>query len=181
MEGVEVLENETCPVCLKKTLTLMDYKKDVPYFGTCYFFSMDCKSCNYHKADVETEKEEPPVKYTLDIGSEEDMKIRVIKSSNATVKIPHIGSIEPGAAANGYVTNVEGILNRIKRTLEQVRDNQDEDDDTRKKAKNLVKKLTRIMWGQEPAKLIIEDPTGNSAIVSDKAKKEKLAAKKKSS
>jgi C4-type Zn-finger protein len=30
------------------------------------------------------------------------------------------------------------------------------------------------MWGQEKLKLIIEDPSGNSAIISDKAVKSKL-------
>lgn len=179
MEGVEMLEGETCPVCHKKTLTLMDYKKEIPFFGICYFFSMDCKSCNYHKADVETEKEEPPVKYSLQITSEDDMKVRIVKSSNATIKVSHVGSIEPGPSANGYVTNVEGILNRLKHQVEQIRDNQDEEPEARKKAKSLVKKITRIVWGQEKATMVLEDPTGNSAIVSDRAKKEKLPLKKK--
>ena len=44
----------------------------------------------------------------------------------------------------------------------------------KKKAKNMLKKLNRTMWGQEKLKIIIEDPSGNSAIISDKAKKSKL-------
>ena len=42
------------------------------------------------------------------------------------------------------------------------------------KAKNLLKKIQKISWGQEKAKLIIEDPSGNSAIISEKAVKSKL-------
>jgi C4-type Zn-finger protein len=34
--------------------------------------------------------------------------------------------------------------------------------------------LGRVMWGQESLKMTIEDPTGNSAIISDKAVKGKL-------
>jgi len=109
----------------------------------------------------------------LEISAESDMKIRVIKSSNATVKIPHIGSIESGETSNGYITNVEGVLNRIKKQVEYLRDDA-EDEEDKKKAKNVIKKLTRIMWGQEKAKLIIEDPTGNSAIISEKAVKSRL-------
>ena len=30
------------------------------------------------------------------------------------------------------------------------------------------------MWGKDKLKIIIEDPTGNSAIISDKAVKSKL-------
>ena len=43
-----------------------------------------------------------------------------------------------------------------------------------KKAKNLLKKITNCMWGREKLKLILEDPSGNSAIISDKAAKGKL-------
>ena len=58
--------------------------------------------------------------------------------------------------------------------LEIIRDNDEEEEESRKKAKNMIKKLHRVIWGQEKQKLIIEDPTGNSAIISDKAVKEKM-------
>ena len=96
-----------------------------------------------------------------------------MRSSEATIKIPYMGSIEPGAASEGFITNVEGVLDRIKQHVEHLRDAAEEDED-RKKAKNLLKKIQKIKWGEETMKLIIEDPTGNSAIVSEKAKKEKL-------
>ena len=134
---------------------------------------MQCFGCNYNESDVEAEELKEPTRYTIEINNEEDMKIRVVKSSEATVKIPHITNIEPGAASQGYVTNIEGIFNRIKREIENVRDLA-EDDEDRTKAKNLLKKIMKIMWGQQPQKIIIEDPSGNSAIISDKAVKEKL-------
>ena len=174
--GIETLEGETCPMCNNKTLTLMEMDRDIPFFGPVAIFSMDCNSCNYHKGDVEVMNEQEPAKYTLDIDSEEDMKIRIVKSSMGQVKIPHVGSIESGENANGYVTNVEGVLNRIKKQIEFLRDSSDDKADV-KKAKNLLKKLTKIMWGQEKAKLIIEDPTGNSAIISEKAVKAKIKGK----
>ncbi|MBI5881368.1 ZPR1 zinc finger domain-containing protein, partial [archaeon] len=126
-----------------------------------------------HRSDVECAEQKPPAKYTIDITSEEDMKIRVVRSSEGTVKIPHIGSIEPGPASDGYVTNVEGILQRMKEQIEKLRD-EEEDEEIQKKAKNMLKKLGRVMWGQESLKMTIEDPTGNSAIISDKAVKGKF-------
>ena len=172
-EGPSVIEGEPCPICQAKTLTLYESEKEVPYFGVCYLFSMDCTSCGYHKADVEAKEQKEPARFTLEISCEDDMKIRIVKSSNALVKLPHIGNIEPGEASNGYVTNVEGILNRMKTQIEHLRDSE-EDPETQKKAKNMVKKLVRVIWGQEKQKLIIEDETGNSAIISDKAVKTKL-------
>lgn len=176
----ETIEGELCPFCNEKTLTLMETARDIPFFGVCHIFSMDCSNCKYHKADVEAEASSgEPVKYTLDISEEADMKIRVIKSSEATVKLAYVGEIEPGETANGYITNVEGILNRIKVQIEHLRDAADSDDeDIKTKAKNQLKKLTRIMWGQEKAQLVIEDPTGNSAIISPKAVKSAYKPKK---
>jgi len=170
---VDTLEGQRCPICNAKSLTLTEDEKEIPYFGRVYVFSMSCGSCKYHKADVESIEEKEPSRFTLEIGSEEDMKIRVVRSSQGIVKLSHVATIEPGEGANGYVTNVEGILNRIKYQIETVKDNE-EDDDVKKKAKNLLKKIQKMMWGQEKGKLIIEDPSGNSAIISDKAVKSRL-------
>lgn len=171
---VEVIQGEICPFCHEKKLVLREAVREVPFFGNCHLFSMDCDGCGYHKADVEPEEKRNPSKYSFDITSEEDMKVRVVKSADATIKVPHVGSIEPGELSNGYVTNIEGILNRLKKQIEVIKDNAEEEEDVRKKAKNLLKKLTRIMWGQEPVKLVLEDPSGNSAIISEKTVVSKL-------
>ncbi len=176
-EGPEVLEGQKCPMCFKDTLTLMENDQEVPFFGPVLVFSMNCSSCNYHKADVECLEQHEGAKYTLTVSEEKDLSIRVVKSSTATVKIPRIMSIEPGPASNGYVTNVEGILNRVKVQLEKTRDLA-EDDEDRKKAKNLLKKVQAALWGHDTIDIILEDPEGNSAIISEKAIKEKFKAKK---
>lgn len=176
-EGPDILEGQKCPMCFKETLTLMEHGQEVPFFGPILVFSMNCNNCNYHKADVECLEQHEGAKYTLTVSEEKDLSIRVVKSSSATVKIPRIMSIEPGPAANGYVTNVEGILNRVKVQLEKTRDLA-EDDEDRKKAKNLLKKVQAALWGHDTIDVIIEDPEGNSAIISDKAKKEKFKGKK---
>ena len=174
-EQPNVMPGQLCPMCMKNTLTLMESEREIPYFGKVFLFSMNCTNpeCNYHKADVESAEEREPVKYTIEVGGDEDMSIRVVKSGEATVKIPRIMTISPGPASNGYVTNIEGILNRAKVMLEKVRDNA-EDKEERKKAKNMLKKILNIMWGRDKIKITIEDPSGNSAIISDKAVKGKL-------
>ena len=172
----EEIENQACPLCHEKTLILTERDIEVPYFGKTYLFSMTCNNCKYHKADVEALDKQEPVKFEFEISSEEDMNVRVVKSSEATVKLPHITSITPGPASQGYVTNIEGILNRVKYQIEAAKE-MEEDEEEKKKAKNLLKKITRVMWGQEKQKLIIEDPSGNSAIISDKAIKSNFKVK----
>lgn len=167
------IEKQLCPMCNTKSLTLMEEEREVPYFGKCYIFSMTCSNCKYHKADIEASEMHEPSKYTLEIDSEDDMKIRVVRSSTGIINLVRIAKIEGGAASNGFITNVEGIINRIRHQIEALRDSED-DPAIKKKCKNILKKLTKIAWGQEKAKLVIEDPTGNSAIISEKAIKTKL-------
>ncbi|MBI1935360.1 ZPR1 zinc finger domain-containing protein [Candidatus Woesearchaeota archaeon] len=176
IETEQDFEHQPCPLCNERTLILAEREVEVPYFGKVYLFSMTCNNCKYHKADVESTEQKEPVKYEFDISSEDDMKVRIVKSSEATVKLPHLASISPGPAAQGYVSNIEGILNRVKYQIESAKE-MEEDEDGKKNAKNLLKKITRIKWGQERQKLIIEDPSGNSAIISDKAIKSQLRVK----
>lgn len=170
---MEEMTGQQCPFCKESQLTLLEDRREIPFFGPVYIYSMSCDACKFHKADVEVESTQEPVKYTLEIESEDDMKIRIIKSSKATIKIPRVATITPGPASNGYVTNVEGILNRL---LNQIRlaKNSAEEADERKKAKRLIKKLNKVIGGQEKLKMTIEDPSGNSAIISDRAKVSKL-------
>ncbi len=177
-EMPEIMEGQECPVCHQKTVVLTEQEKKIP-FGEkeveVYLFSLTChnEECKYHTSDLEFSEQQEPVKYTLEVDSEEDMKIRIVKSAEATVKIPHIVTIESGPQSQGYITNVEGLLKRVQHIIEQARDSA-EDEDDRKKAKNLLKKITDIMWGREKQKIIIEDKTGNSAIISPKAVRSKL-------
>ncbi len=166
---MDELKGETCAFCNKNTLTLRQMEREVPYFGNLILFSMQCENpeCAYRKSDVEAEQPKGKVKQTLEVNEEEDLKARVVKSSTATVKVPRVGNIEPGEASNGYVTNIEGILNRLKVQIEKARD-LSEDDSEKKKAKNLIKKLSRVMQGRDKIKVTLEDPEGNSSIISEK-------------
>ena len=173
MEQPSKLEGEICPFCHTPNLTLLEEEMEIPYFGKAYLFSMQCTNCKYLKADVECAEHKPASKYTLDVTSEEDMKIRVVRSSEGVIKIARIGSIEPGPAANGFVSNVEGVLTRMKEQIESLKD-VEEDEELKDKARSMIKKLNRVMWGQESIQISIEDPTGNSAIISEKAVKKDL-------
>lgn len=175
---MDELKDQPCPVCGKKKAVLRDEELDIPYFGKTFVFSINCEECGFSKADIEAAEQKDPVKITFETSSEEDMKVRVIKSSNATVKVPTLRmSVESGAGSDGFISNVEGLLNKFERVIEQQRDGADEPS-VKKSAKNLLKKIWKIKMGDIPVKIVIEDPSGNSAIISDKAIVEKLKVKK---
>lgn len=174
---MDKLDGEKCPVCGKKTLTLTEDEIDIPYFGKTYTFGMSCKSCNFNKSDVEAIEQKDPVKITFTVENEKDLKVRIVKSSEACVRIPQMRmSMDPGPASIGFVTNIEGLLGKFKKIIEEQRDNSD-DITVKKSAKNLLKKLWKVECGDVALKIVIEDPSGNSAIVSEKAKNEKLKKK----
>ncbi len=176
---MEKIEGEACPVCGKKTLTLTEDELDIPFFGKTAAFGMNCKSCGFNKSDVEAIEPKEPVKVTFTTESDKDMKVRIVKSSEASVKIPQMRmSMDPGPGSIGFVTNIEGLLGKFKKIIEEQRDLA-EDPAVKKSAKNLLKKLWKVECGDVPLKIVIEDPSGNSAIISEKAKIEKLKVKKK--
>ncbi|MBS3126544.1 ZPR1 zinc finger domain-containing protein [Candidatus Woesearchaeota archaeon] len=167
------LKDQLCPFCGENKAALREEEIEIPYFGRVYLFSMDCSACGTRKADVEPAEKKEPCRYTLEVASEDDLNIKVVKSGEATVKIPHIITIEPGPASEGYVTNVEGLLERVKAMIQSAAEGED-DPAAKKKAKNILKKLGKVLVGREKLKIIIEDETGHSAIISDKAQKSKL-------
>jgi len=171
---MDKLDKQPCPMCRNKTLTLMEDQTEVPFFGKLYIFSMNCTHCKYSVSDVEAEEEKDPIRYTIETDSEKDMQIRIVKSSSAKVSMPQLRmKMEPGPNSIGFVSNIEGLLKRFEDIIEQQRDNAEEPE-IKKKAKNLLKKIRKVKYGDEKLKIIIEDPSGNSAIISEKAKVEKL-------
>jgi zinc finger protein len=183
---MEVVEGELCPFCHQNTLTLTEDDVDVPYFGMCYIFSMSCSNCKYNKADIEAEEVREGSKHEFVVQGDEDLKVRVVRSSEGLIKIGTLGSIEPGDLAEGFISNVEGVLMRFKKvvegqklTPEQTEEASEEEVAASDKARDIVKKLNRVLMGSDKLTLSIEDPTGNSAIISDKTKITKLKPAKK--
>ncbi len=176
---MEKLDGQPCPMCLKKTLTLSEEAIDIPPIGKFYVFGMECSDveCGFQKSDVESEKPRDPCRITFTIEKDKDMTVRVIKSAAAKLSFPQLRlSVEPGVDAIGYVSNVEGVLQRFEEVLKAEKDIAEEEED-KTKCKNLLKKIWKIKCGDIPTKMVIEDPTGNSVIVSDKAVVEKLKVK----
>lgn len=98
------------------------------------------------------------------------MMIRVVRSMTGTISIPELGvRIDPGPACEGFVSNVEGVLNRIGKVLQSLL-SWAETADERKRIRSLQGSLEMVREGRLTATLVIEDLSGNSAIIADKAK-----------
>ncbi len=130
-----------------------------------------CPHCGYRFTDVQNITTNEPVRFVLQACGEDDLSVRVVRSSAAKITLPELGvEIDPGPACEGFVSNVEGVLMRVDKVLDGVLI--DGDDDQRKKAICLKEQIMNIRCGKQTVTLIIEDPHGNSLIHSAKAKKE---------
>jgi zinc finger protein len=168
------LKGQDCMVCGKKELTLHEETVDIPHFGKTFVFGMYCSACGYRKSDLESEQKHPGMQYTIEINSEADLTIKVVKSSTGTIKIPRVITMESGEGSDSFITNVEGLLERVKKSIQSAADSEADDKSAKKKAKNLIKKLNNVIVGRESLKIVVSDPQGNSIIISDKVQKKKL-------
>jgi zinc finger protein len=158
----------SCPACSIKPIYYTTVTIDVPYFGEIIQTTMFCKKCGYKHSDIIITAVNEPLRYEYPITSEKDMFVRVVRSSSGTISIPEIGAtVEPGPISECFVSNIEGVFERIKKII------QDMSTENTKKKKDVLKKIEKIMEGKEKATLVIDDPLGNSAIIGKKAKKKK--------
>jgi zinc finger protein len=158
-----------CPVCATEIQYLYQ-TEDIPYFSELLIISARCPSCGYRLADTGLLKNAEPSRWEVFITSPDDLMIRVIRSMNGIIRIPELGvRIDPGPACEGFVSNVEGVLNRVLSVVENL-ERWAESEEERDRAQGILIQIAQIREGKLPATLIIDDFTGNSAIISDKAR-----------
>ena len=164
-----------CPVCGgKKTLRVTSKTDNIPYFGDIFETSVSCEQCGYQSSDSISLEQNDPVRFTLKIDKSK-LNTRVAKSQTATITIPELGlKVEPGSKSQGYVSNVEGILNRFEDAILRAIKLESDDSDVQDNALDIIELITKLKMGEISANLILEDPWGNSLIDDDDVKKEIL-------
>jgi len=180
-----------CPTCGHRPMVQRYAKLTIPYFDEAFETSLRCRECLYTNADVMITSVKEPVRVEFMVNSEKDLSARVIRSTSGTVRIPEMGFLlEPGTMPESFVSNVEGVLTRFRGILEQaIRFNEQNfkvdlsqtgnHPDTEKRKRTLIQEhseqarrgaqlladLHESMDGKRPFTLVIDDPFGNSMII----------------
>ena len=158
-----------CPYC-NNQIEYLYTTENIPHFSDILIISAICPSCGYKYVDTQMLKNSEPVRYVYRAATPEDLAVRVVRSMSAAIEIPELGvRIDPGPTCQGFVSNIEGVLDRIVQAVGSAII--DGDDEERENARILLEKIARVKCGELPVTIILEDPTGNSAIVSDRAEK----------
>jgi zinc finger protein len=159
-----------CPVCT----TEMDFDwetRDIPHFGEAMLIAGVC-CCGYRHSDTILLSQKEPARYTLAVSCQDDLNARVIRSTSGTIRVPELGiDIEPGPASDAYISNIEGVLDRIMGIVEFATRSAREagDPDKTQRGDEILENMNKALKGQFNLTVIIEDPLGNSAIDSEKA------------
>lgn len=169
------IEDAVCPACTGKGMDYNAEQIDLPYLGQSLETMLRCDACGYRHVDFVLTDTKDPMRVSYRVTSGEDMMVRVVRSGSGTIRIPELGiDIEPGIASEAFITNVEGIIVRIERVLDQLHRDA-EDDATRKKVEDLLAVFGAMRDGRaDPVTLVLEDPFGNSTILAEKAVSEPI-------
>ena len=154
---------ETCPICSAESeLHCVPYT--IPFFGEIMIFTAVCDSCGYRSTDVMVLSEEKTKRCEMVVSSVEDVNAIVIRSSSGTIEIPELGvTVEP-KRGEAFITTVEGVLKRVENVATMLA----KDEASTKRVHEVMKQINKIKSGKARMTLIIDDPTGNSAIIPDK-------------
>lgn len=163
-----------CPLCQRDLV--MNWQRDtIPYFGEIMYISAKCQ-CSFRFADTMILSSKEPMRYEMPVETQEDLNARVIRSTSGTIRIPEMGIIiEPGTVSESYVTNIEGVLQRVRDVLITASRWVQGDEEKSSRSQELLCMLEEVIQGKRKITVILEDPLGNSAIISKKAKAVELS------
>ena len=178
-----------CPMCGDEdNLRMIAHVDEIPYFGEHTQVTVLCHACGWRQTDFIPAEGKKAGGWSMLIDDEEKLRARVVRSSSCTVSIPELDlQVNPGSSSTGYVSNVEGVINRFQEIINMVeRDlvaqfataNDGEKDELMTQMASLQNMtLTLQNIGQHDAESItleLLDPHGHSMILHEDANERAL-------
>ncbi len=166
----------SCPSCGKPAFLLQN-SQTVEYFGEVLLSTLSCNHCGLKLNDVWNTSFNQPCSFVAKVNSVSDLKIKIVRSTSGTVEIPELGTIvEPGPLADGYISNLEGLLDRVGAVM-AMSARHAENAKAKSNASKLVRKIALMKEGKHPFTVVVKDPFGNSALIGNNVRKKTLSAK----
>jgi len=164
---------QPCPICFSdEGLTMIAHTSEIPYFGEHTQLTILCPSCGWKHTDFIPAEGKKPGAFSLDIEGIEMLSARIIRSSSCTIKIEELGlEVEPGGATTGYVSNIEGVLNRFQGAVEMMyrQAKTSNEKETIGKCEALLEKINLVKNGNLMVEITLLDPMGHSQILHENA------------
>ncbi|MAU74168.1 MAG: hypothetical protein CBC92_003515 [Euryarchaeota archaeon TMED132] len=163
-----------CPICSRHgEVNMIAHISEIPYFGEHTQVTVMCHSCGWRQTDFIPAEGKKAGGWTLILENEEQLKSRIVRSSSCTVSILELDlQVNPGSSSTGYVSNVEGVLNRFTKIIDMVLgdlddENSNEDMTRLKDMKYQIENVGK----DDDVRLTLEflDPHGHSMIIDQNA------------
>lgn len=156
--GEEVVR---CVNCGSPNFRVSLYLYEVPLVGSVLIERGVCPDCNYRKSDVSIVDSGTPKTIKVFVKSPKDLNALIVKSSSAAIAIPELGvEVVPGAASYGYITTIEGVLERVVNIMPT-------NCEERAECVEKYQMIRNAMNGLVKFTLIIKDPLGKSAVIGE--------------
>lgn len=164
---------QPCPICFSdEGLTMIAHTSEIPYFGEHTQLTILCPSCGWKHTDFIPAEGKKPGAFSLEIEGIDMLSVRIIRSSSCTIKIEELGlEVEPGGATTGYVSNIEGVLNRFQGAVEMMyrQAKTSNEKETMRKCEALLEKINLVKDGNLMVEITLLDPMGHSQILHENA------------
>lgn len=122
-----------------------------------------CSSCGYVHTDVIELEDRGHRTFRFSVDSRDKLNYLVVRSSTCRVEVPEAGlELSPGPFSSGFITTVEGILDRFERAVLVAVPGSE---DGRRRKENVVRWIRRAKDGKERFTLVLEDPRGISGVI----------------
>lgn len=167
MDSTQTDTELPCPICGQNTVTSTEILREFPYIGTTKIYTLRCQNeaCDFKETDIDPQERQEPVSQKYVLRSPEGLSTRVVRSSNGEIYFEGVGSILPGRRTTGFVTNIEGIINRMLEKISFYEQSIEAEEDRALLRKRRAA-LEDAKKGLEPLTIYMVDDTGNSAILS---------------
>ncbi len=161
-----------CPVCQKSgNLFMIAHVDEIPYFGEHTQVTVMCHDCGWKQTDFIPAEGKKAGCWSLKITNEKQLNSRIVRSSSCTISIPELDlQVNPGSNATGYVSNVEGVINRfleiVRVVLRDLIADEDKDEEDIQRLAHFIISLENA-GKDENNQITLEllDPHGHSMIV----------------
>ena len=165
-----------CPVCKEEgEVNMMTHIDEIPYFGEHTQVTIMCNACGWRQSDFIPAEGKKPGGCSLIISKPEHIRSRVVRSSSCTVRIKELDlEVKPGSSSTGYVSNVEGVIDRFMDVIVMVTRQAYVEDSDMSDIKTLERMHTTLLELKEdpiptPVTLEFLDPNGHSQILHEDA------------
>jgi zinc finger protein len=144
---------------------MLAMNSEIPYFGEHTQITVLCSSCGWKHTDFIPSDGEKPGFSSLVVDNEQKMMARIVRSSSCTIRIPELDlEVSPSGSSSGYVTNIEGVINRFETAIETIIRG-DDDGNGGEIAMQILERLDHVKKGKWGVNVELLDPSGRSQII----------------